>query len=62
MLELKPNCENCNKSLPVDSDEAMICSYECTFCKSCVNEVLKGICPNCKGSFEKRPKRIKFNP
>ncbi|MCX6208166.1 MAG: DUF1272 domain-containing protein [Bacteroidetes bacterium] len=57
MLLLKPNCENCNKSLPHYSKEAMICSFECTFCKDCVDNVLHNICPNCGGNLEKRPIR-----
>jgi hypothetical protein len=59
MLEIRPTCENCKKSLPFDSEEAMICSFECTFCKDCVQEVLNHICPNCGGDFEKRPIRPK---
>jgi hypothetical protein len=59
MLEIRQNCENCDKSLPNESDEAMICSYECTFCFQCVEEVLKNVCPNCGGGFEKRPTRPK---
>ncbi len=59
MLEIRPTCENCNKSLPFDSEEAMICTFECTFCVSCVDEVLHQICPNCGGGFEKRPIRPK---
>ena len=57
MLELKPTCENCNKTLPFDSTEAMICTFECTFCKDCVDTFLNHICPNCGGGFEKRPIR-----
>ena len=57
MLELKPNCEKCNKALPHSSDEAYICSYECTFCEECSAETFKFICPNCQGNLEKRPKR-----
>ncbi len=57
MLEIRPTCENCNKPLPNDSDEAMICSYECTFCKNCVDDILQNVCPNCGGGFEKRPTR-----
>ena len=57
MLTLRPNCENCNKSLPYDSTEAMICSFECTFCATCVAQVLHNVCPNCGGGFEKRPVR-----
>ncbi len=57
MLEIRPTCENCNKILPNDSDEAMICSFECTFCKDCVDTILHNVCPNCGGGFEKRPTR-----
>lgn len=57
MLEIRPACENCDKSLPNDSNEAMICSYECTFCEDCVQNVLENVCPNCGGGFEKRPTR-----
>lgn len=57
MLELRPNCEHCNKALPPDSTEAMICTYECTFCKTCVESVLDNVCPNCGGGFCQRPNR-----
>lgn len=57
MLELRPSCEHCNTALPPDSSEAMICSYECTFCRSCVNNVLLNVCPNCGGGFSARPIR-----
>ncbi|MGR0279162.1 DUF1272 domain-containing protein [Marinomonas dokdonensis] len=57
MLILKPNCECCDKDLPPASTQAMICSYECTFCADCVTDVLKGICPNCGGNFAPRPIR-----
>lgn len=57
MLELRPVCEHCGKSLPNDSGEAMICTFECTFCSDCVNDVLHNVCPNCGGGFEKRPIR-----
>lgn len=56
MLELRPTCENCNQSLPPDSTEARICSYECTFCAPCV-ERLGNVCPNCGGGFTVRPVR-----
>lgn len=59
MLELRPSCENCNKLLSNDSMEAMICTYECTFCRDCVNNILHNVCPNCGGGFEKRPIRPK---
>ncbi len=61
MLELRPTCENCNKSLPPDSTEAFICSYECTYCKNCVEAILKNVCPNCGGGFHQRPIRPKTN-
>lgn len=57
MLELRPTCENCNKSLPPASTEARICSYECTFCADCVEGVLFNVCPNCGGGFAARPIR-----
>lgn len=56
-LELRPNCECCDKDLPPDSTEAMICSYECTFCQSCVDDILSNVCPNCGGGFVPRPFR-----
>ena len=57
MLELRPTCENCNCALPPSSTEARICSYECTFCATCVDEVLHDVCPNCGGGFAPRPIR-----
>ena len=57
MLLLKPNCECCNKDLPPESTEAKICSFECTFCASCANTVLNGVCPNCGGELVTRPRR-----
>lgn len=55
MLELRPTCENCDKALPPDSLEARICTYECTFCATCVDTVLENVCPNCGGGFVPRP-------
>jgi uncharacterized protein len=57
MLELRPNCELCDRDLPPESAEARICSYECTFCAHCVEDVLHDICPNCGGGFRPRPIR-----
>ena len=57
MLELRPNCECCDKDLPPDSSEAMIYTFECTFCADCVADVLGGICPNCGGELVQRPIR-----
>ena len=59
MLEIRPNCECCDKDLAADSAEAMICSYECTFCAPCVNNILGNVCPNCGGGFAPRPIRPK---
>ena len=61
MLELRPTCEHCNKDLAPDCLDAMICSYECTFCKHCVENVLENVCPNCGGGFCPRPIRPKHN-
>ena len=55
-LELRPNCEGCDADLPPDSLEAMICSYECTWCVDCVARVCN-VCPNCGGGFVPRPIR-----
>lgn len=60
MLELRPSCEHCNKPLPPESTEAMICTFECTFCKDCV-ELLENVCPNCGGGFCQRPNRPQTN-
>jgi len=59
MLEIKPVCENCGKKLPNGNPDAMICTFECTFCKECVDNLLFNVCPNCGGGFEKRPARPK---
>lgn len=57
MLELRPNCEYCDKDLPPHATYARICSYECTFCADCVEHVLFNVCPNCGGGFVPRPIR-----
>ncbi|WP_321814077.1 MULTISPECIES: DUF1272 domain-containing protein [unclassified Paraburkholderia] len=57
MLQLRPGCECCNKDLPPDSTDARICSFECTFCSHCTDQVLNGICPNCGGELVTRPRR-----
>ena len=56
-LELRPNCEYCDKDLPPAAAEARICSYECTFCADCVERQLSNVCPNCGGGFAPRPIR-----
>ncbi|WP_271408157.1 DUF1272 domain-containing protein [Pseudomonas sp. Q1-7] len=67
MLELRPNCECCDKDLPPDAAEAMVCSFECTFCRDCAERRLHGTCPNCGGELVRRPirptsKLAKFPP
>jgi uncharacterized protein len=57
MLQLRPNCECCDRDLDAASLEAMICSFECTFCSACAREVLQGQCPNCEGELVRRPVR-----
>jgi hypothetical protein len=56
-LELRPNCEWCDRDLPPSSTLARICSFECTFCADCVETHLHNVCPNCGGGFERRPIR-----
>ena len=57
MLQLRPNCECCDRDLPPESTEAMICTFECTFCRDCATQVLQGKCPNCGGEMLQRPRR-----
>jgi hypothetical protein len=57
MLELRPGCECCDRDLPGDSADALICSFECTFCRDCAERVLHGQCPNCGGELVPRPRR-----
>ena len=57
MLQLRPSCECCDRDLPPDSKDALICTFECTFCRDCVEKVLKGVCLNCGGGFTERPIR-----
>ena len=56
-LELRPNCEYCDRDLPPASPLARICSYECTFCADCVDTKIHNVCPNCGGGFVPRPIR-----
>ncbi len=57
MLQLRPNCECCDRDLPPDALDALICSFECTFCARCADTMLRGRCPNCGGGFSPRPIR-----
>ncbi len=66
MLELRPNCEYCDFDLPPESNEAVICTFECTFCVKCAETILNSVCPNCSGNLVQRPIRpvaaLKNNP
>ena len=53
MLEMRPKCEKCDRELPPDSPDALICSFECTFCR---HHDLPN-CPNCGGDLVTRPTR-----
>lgn len=57
-LEMRPNCERCDRDLPADEAGALVCSFECTFCATCNETEFKGTCPNCGGSLEARPMRV----
>jgi len=57
MLALRPNCECCDRDLPPESRDALICSFECTFCADCATDTLGGVCPNCAGELVRRPIR-----
>ena len=58
MLEMKSNCESCDATLSSDAGNALICSYECTFCSECATGKLDNICPNCGGELVARPRRV----
>ena len=57
MLQLRPNCECCNRDLPNESLDARICTFECTFCSECAETKLNNTCPNCSGELVRRPRR-----
>lgn len=57
MLDIRPNCEHCNKDLPNTSTDAMICSFECTYCRACALDIFENVCPSCSGNFVERPIR-----
>lgn len=59
MLSLRSHCEGCAKALPPEARDAMICSFECTFCEVCAFGRLANVCPNCGGNFAFRPIRPK---
>ena len=57
MLQLRPSCECCDRDLPNESQDARICTFECTFCNACAEEKLNNVCPNCGGELVRRPIR-----
>ena len=57
MLDLRPNCECCDRDLPPASHDARICTFECTFCADCARDVFSSVCPNCGGDLVRRPIR-----
>lgn len=62
MLEMRSCCERCAAPLPASSGQALICSYECTFCTACDAAALHGVCPNCGGELVARPRRADPRP
>ena len=58
-LEMKGSCEKCGRVLTAGS-EAYICTYECTFCSRC-REEMNSVCPNCGGELVRRPRASKGN-
>ena len=54
-LELKRACEKCGAML-TQGGVAYICSYECTYCASCA-EQMSAVCSNCGGELVRRPRR-----
>jgi uncharacterized protein len=57
VLELRPNCECCDRDLDPASPDVLICTYECTWCRDCADGILHGLCPNCGGELVRRPIR-----
>jgi hypothetical protein len=62
LLDLRPNCERCDADLPPESADATICTYECTFCRQCADNILQRVCPNCGGNLVERPIRPLAGP
>ncbi len=55
-LEMRTECERCAQPLAAASADVRICSFECTFCAACAEEL--GSCPNCGGELVPRPRRV----
>lgn len=56
MLRMKTECEHCKTKL-ARKEVAYICSFECTYCKSC-SEKMHFTCNNCQGALVLRPPRL----
>lgn len=54
-LEMRTSCERCGSAL-TPGDAARICTFECTFCADCT-EQMSGKCPNCGGELVPRPRK-----
>lgn len=54
---MRPTCEHCAADLPPTALDARICTFECTFCAACCDDLLGGVCPNCGGELLARPVR-----
>jgi hypothetical protein len=57
MLEMRPNCECCDRDLEPRARDVFICSFECTFCAACADGRLGRVCPNCGGLLVLRAPR-----
>ncbi|OJW57020.1 MAG: hypothetical protein BGO57_15115 [Sphingomonadales bacterium 63-6] len=57
-LEMRPDCERCGADLPAEVGGAFICSFECTFCAPCAEDMDER-CPNCGGELLDRPTRAR---
>lgn len=58
MLDMRPDCEKCGSDLPAHVHGAFVCSFECTFCADCTED-MDEVCPNCGGELTDRPTRSK---
>ena len=56
MLAMHPDCQRCGTDLPANAPGAFICSFECTYCAECAED-LDDRCPNCGGELMDRPAR-----
>ena len=57
MLQMRPNCECCDRDLEPGDANVLICSFECTWCAECAGGFAGGRCPNCGGNLTERPTR-----